>query len=557
VADNTTLQAGAGGDTLATDEISDGGVADGAKVQRIKAGFGADNNFADPSGGAGAVDAGTGRTTLASDDPAVLALQVMDDWDETDRCAVNPISGQAGVAGGTGVDGATVQRMSLATNVPLPVGSNRVGKVTIRDSADAADIDPLAESTFTGRINTQGQKTMAASTPVVLPSDQSAIPVTATLSGTGDVNLVQVAGTATSVGSGALDAGTQRVVLPTDQPAVPISAASLPLPSGAATAANQATIIGHVDGVEALLGTIDADTSALAAGQLPDGHNVTVDNAAGAAAVNVQDGGNSLTVDGAVTVSGTVAVSSITTAVVPGTGATNLGKAEDAVHVSGDTGVFALGVRNDGVTQTSRTSATGDYSPLSTDVSGNVLVAGNLPHDAVDAGSPVKVGGRARDYHPDASNVVAGGLAEVTAENDRANAAMNLRGEAIEGVNSFFFTLDNVSTTYNNTTTTATSTAKECWNYRWATIGFTLSSSSTPTDITFAVEVSLDGTNYVKMMGGPLGLWIYDDTACTSAISPSLTFPIACQLVRLKVTATGTDATNTFTVANATLYLRN
>ena len=33
------------------------------------------------------------------------------------------------------------------------------------------------------------------------------------------------------------------------------------------------------------------------ANQLPDGHNVTNDNAAGAAAVNVQDGGNSLTVD--------------------------------------------------------------------------------------------------------------------------------------------------------------------------------------------------------------------------------------------------------------------
>ncbi|TAK59555.1 hypothetical protein [Methylobacter sp.] len=36
----------------------------------------------------------------------------------------------------------------------------------------------LADSTFTGRINTLGQKAMVASTPVVLPSDQSAIPIT-------------------------------------------------------------------------------------------------------------------------------------------------------------------------------------------------------------------------------------------------------------------------------------------------------------------------------------------------------------------------------------------
>lgn len=51
-------------------------------------------------------------------------------------------------------------------------------------------------------------------------------------------------------------------------------------------------------------GTVTAtvDTSALAtsAKQLADGHNVTVDNASGASAVNIQDGGNTITVDGSV-----------------------------------------------------------------------------------------------------------------------------------------------------------------------------------------------------------------------------------------------------------------
>lgn len=55
----------------------------------------------------------------------------------------------------------------------------------------------------------------------------------------------------------------------------------------------------------------------------------------------------------------------LTGGVVPNTGVTNLGKAEDAVHTSGDVGVFALGVRNDGTTVL--TSADGDYSPLATD----------------------------------------------------------------------------------------------------------------------------------------------------------------------------------------------
>lgn len=84
-------------------------------------------------------------------------------------------------------------------------------------------------------------------------ADASATPITADAGGLlvnlGTNNDVTVTGTVTVDGSGV----TQ-----------PISAASLPLPTGAATAANQATIIGHVDGIEGLLTTIDSDTSNLA-----------------------------------------------------------------------------------------------------------------------------------------------------------------------------------------------------------------------------------------------------------------------------------------------------
>ena len=51
------------------------------------------------------------------------------------------------------------------------------------------------------------------------------------------------------------------------------------------------------------------------------------------------------------------------------TGATNLGKAEDALHVSGDTGVMLLAVRNDAGTTF---SGDGDYCPLQVN-SGNEL----------------------------------------------------------------------------------------------------------------------------------------------------------------------------------------
>lgn len=80
------------------------------------------------------------------------------------------------------------------------------------------------------------------------------------------------------------------------------------LPTGASTAANQSTIIGHVDGIEGLLTTIDGVLDSILSGQLADGHNVTIDNAAGVSAVNIQDGGNSITVDGTITETNSAAI---------------------------------------------------------------------------------------------------------------------------------------------------------------------------------------------------------------------------------------------------------
>ena len=130
--------------------------------------------------------------------------------------------------------------------------------------------------------------------------------------------------------------------------------------------------------------------------------------------VGIADLGGSITVDGSVSLS----------AVVPGTGATNLGKAEDAAHTSGDVGVMALGVAN--ATLVDR-AADSDYVPVATTKSGAVAVAGfdlldsgelvpilcdidgtvhvalagvtavggDIAHDSADSGLPVKVGGKA------------------------------------------------------------------------------------------------------------------------------------------------------------------
>ena len=58
------------------------------------------------------------------------------------------------------------------------------------------------------------------------------------------------------------------------------------------------------------------------------------------------------------------------TSIVPGTGATNLGKAEDAAHSSGDVGVMSLAVRNDDVAALG--GADGDYAPLQVNAAGSL-----------------------------------------------------------------------------------------------------------------------------------------------------------------------------------------
>jgi hypothetical protein len=167
MADNVAITAGSG-TTVATDDIG------GVHFPRAKLSLGPDGTANDAVAGAGAVGVGVQRVTLASDDPAVVALQLLDDaifaedvaataadkgiailavrrdadtalvgtdndyanlqvnatgalkvvdttlddWDESDRAKVNLIVGQAGIAGGQGSAGATTVRVTLASDSP-------------------------------------------------------------------------------------------------------------------------------------------------------------------------------------------------------------------------------------------------------------------------------------------------------------------------------------------------------------------------------------------------------------------------------------------------------
>ena len=85
---------------------------------------------------------------------------------------VNPLS--LTTAGALRVDGSNVTQPISAVSLPLPSGAATETTLSTR----------LADSTFTGRINTLGQKAMTGSTPVVIASDQTAIPVSGTITAT-------------------------------------------------------------------------------------------------------------------------------------------------------------------------------------------------------------------------------------------------------------------------------------------------------------------------------------------------------------------------------------
>ena len=95
------------------------------------------------SGNVTVINAGT---FAVQDAAAEASLSVLDDWDESDRAKVNPIAGQAGVQGGSGLVSAITQRVVLATDVALPAGTNAIGKLAANSGIDIGDVDVTSVS---------------------------------------------------------------------------------------------------------------------------------------------------------------------------------------------------------------------------------------------------------------------------------------------------------------------------------------------------------------------------------------------------------------------------
>lgn len=148
--------------------------------------------------------------------------------------------------------------------------------------------------------------------------------------------------------------------------------------TGVATAANQSTANSSLSSIDGKITAVNTGNVTIGAA-LPAGTN-----AIGKLASNTGVTIGAVEIASSQTLATVTNVATIGTSVTPGTSAAHLGKAEDAAHSSGDTGVFALGVRND--TLATQTNADGDYGAIAVSKSGRLLTT-PAPSDAYISGN--------------------------------------------------------------------------------------------------------------------------------------------------------------------------
>lgn len=172
------------------DPATNAGVAPVDATAGLKVDLGADNDVTVTNAGTFAVQESGG---------ALTALQIMDDWDESDRAKVNLIVGQAGIAAGAGAVGVTVPRVTLASDDPavvalqvldnaisgnemqvdvvaaLPAGTNSIGAVTNTHLTNAliGDYETVAASQTAQTLGATGATGDYLSGVLIVPATTS------------------------------------------------------------------------------------------------------------------------------------------------------------------------------------------------------------------------------------------------------------------------------------------------------------------------------------------------------------------------------------------------
>jgi hypothetical protein len=278
----------------------------------------------------------------------------------------------------------------LKTGIVLAAGANAVGKLAANSGVDIGDVDILSVTPGTGATNLGKAEDAAhtssdvgvmalavrrdANTSLV---DGSAVtqPVSGTVGITANsaVNVAQVAGTNTDTNSGNKSAGTIRVVLATDQPA--LTNKLLVTPDSVALPANQSVNVNQIVGTAA-----DVNSGLKSAGTLRV--VLATDQPALTNKLLVTPDSVALPANQSVNVNQLA------------------GTATDVNSGNKSAGTLRVVLATD---QPALTNA--------------LLVAGDIAHDGVDSGNPVKVGGKA-----------ATALPAVVSANDRTNLLTDVYG---------------------------------------------------------------------------------------------------------------------------------
>lgn len=229
--------------------------------------------------------------------------------------------------------------------------------------------------------------------------------------------------------------------------------------------------------------------------------------------------------------------------------------AEDTPHTSGDKGILLLAVRRDA--DASLVDADLDYAPLQVDANGALKITGaaagtefaeDSAHTSGDKGTLMLVvrhdsEGALVDADGDyaALQVDADGFLRVSSQKARRSSAIT--------------TLIN-NVTFNNTTTSYNSSGVDTADFKRFLLFLNVKSAGTPTYIQFIVQFSDDGgTTWYDYKQGLFASLFYEDQDTAGGISECFSGECAGRDFRLRAVATGTTASDTFTVtAKAEFY---
>lgn len=250
-------------------------------------------------------------------------------------------------------DGAIVQVWADPSTHRLLVDAN-VSSATVTGSLTNNNAAPAANNVgVLPAIANAAAQSWTEGRQVLLSTDLTgALRTTGTfsLSANQSVNIAQIGGTSTVLGSGT-STGALRVELPT----------------------NGTGTVGLIAGVAEIGNVKNSGTFATQASLQAIDSNTAIGTVAISSTTNTVVLGAGTAGIGKLTANSGVDIGDVdVTSVIAGVGATNLGKAEDAVAGAGDTGVAVWGVRNE--TLTAPTNTDGDYSQLSLGSAGEVVV---------------------------------------------------------------------------------------------------------------------------------------------------------------------------------------